>query len=82
MSEATRYTSENYEWILSHLWDDIVDKYGGEYVAVADQKVVSHGPSRVSVEEEARRIHPNKDIDVLPVPRRDDLVHILSAVRL
>lgn len=78
MVEKTR--EEVHRWISDHLWEAAGEKYGGLYVAVVNNEIVAHGQSRVAVEEEARRKHPTAYIAVLPVPRKEDLLHVLGGI--
>lgn len=43
---------DNQEWAFQH-YAELVHNYSSQWIAVADQRVVSHGPNPTKVEEEA-----------------------------
>ena len=63
-------------WIVEH-FSELVTKYAGKYVAVVNETLVAVGTSGKEVEEEARKIEPNKMPSVLRVPREEDMVCLL-----
>jgi len=66
----------NDRWIIDH-FEEIVDRYGGECIAVVNEEVVAVDHSLKRVEEEAKREYPDKEPSVLRVPKKEDLVCIL-----
>jgi len=65
------------EWLARHLYDLAREKFAGEFVAVADRKIVAHGVVALEVEREAKKKCPGEYISVLPIPREEDLIHVL-----
>ena len=63
-------------WIIEH-FSELVTKYAGKYIAVADEKLVAVGESGVEVEAKAREIKPDKIPSVLRVPREEDMACLL-----
>jgi len=68
---------EDDKWITRH-FEELVDKYGGKYVAVVSEQVVAVGDSPKEVDEKARQLYPDKLPSVLLVPKEEDLTCILS----
>jgi len=68
---------EDDKWITQH-FEELVDKYGGKYVAVVSEQVVAVGDSPKEVDEKARQLYPDKLPSVLLVPKEEDLTCILS----
>lgn len=50
------------------------DKYGGKYIAIADDAIITSGKNVRDVWEEAKRRHPNKKISLMKVPEPEMLV--------
>jgi hypothetical protein len=67
---------KNDRWIIDH-FEEIVDKYGGECIAVVNEEIVAIDPSLKRVEEEAEKKYPDKEPSVLRVPKKESLVCIL-----
>ncbi len=63
-------------WIIEH-FSELVTKYAGKYIAVANQKLVAVGESGIEVEAQARKIQPDKMPSVLRVPREEDMACLL-----
>lgn len=68
-------------WISAHL-GDLMKQYAGLYVAVVDEQVAASGPSAKQVEQEAIRKSDVKSPSVVLVPRKGDLVHVLSMLSI
>lgn len=64
------------QWIVEH-FEELVDTYGGSYIAVVDGTVVVVGDDPKDVEDEALRKHPGKKPSVLRVPREEDIICLL-----
>ena len=64
------------QWIHDH-FEELVDKYAGLYVAVANEELVSIGESAGEVEEIAERKYPDIVPSVLRVPHEQDFECLL-----
>lgn len=64
------------KWIYKH-FTELVEKYGGMYVAVANEKVIGVGKSREEVEKISKSRYPDIIPSVLLVPREEDFLCIL-----
>jgi len=64
------------KWVTEH-FEEIVAKYGGKYVAVAEEKVVSSGSNPKEVMEKAKKIVGKKKISLLRVPTEEELICLL-----
>ncbi|MEW6007476.1 MAG: DUF5678 domain-containing protein [bacterium] len=64
------------KWIIEH-FEEIVDNFGGLYIAVVNEEIVASNPSAKMAEEEALGKYPEKRPSVLIVPRKEDLVCVL-----
>ncbi len=60
-------------WIYEH-FSELVEKYPGKYIAVANGELVAVGDSRKEVEEIARKKYPSVTPSVLRVPKEEDLI--------
>lgn len=56
-------------WIVRH-FDELMDRYGGLYIAVVHQRVVATGPSAKLVEQQACRMTGAALPSVIRIPRR------------
>lgn len=63
--------SSDFGWLVSH--PEIGDEFSGEYIAVADTRVVAHGSDLKEVLAEAEKICEDPLIHKVP-PRDRDLV--------
>ena len=63
-------------WIVEH-FSELVTKYAGKYVAVANETLIAVGDSGKEVEDKARAIAPDKMPSVLRVPREEDMTCLL-----
>lgn len=62
-------------WINRH-FDELIEQYGGQYVAVVHQRVVAVGPSAKTVEEKARQLTGAALPSVICIPRRASLTTV------
>ncbi len=63
-------------WIAEH-FEELVNKYGGLYVAVIDDQVVAVGTDAKAVEDESIEKYPNVTPSVLKVPKEEEIVCLL-----
>jgi len=63
-------TMETYSWIRKN-FSKLVNRYGGEYVVIAGNKVFS-GKNPKTLEKEARQKHPAEEIVGMPVPKPEE----------
>lgn len=68
--------TKNQRWIVEH-FEELVDRYGGKYIAVAKQEVVAIGDSPAEVEKKAKDMYPEEDVSVMHVPEKEALSCIL-----
>ena len=64
------------EWIVKH-FEELVEKYGGKFVAVSNEEIVAVGDSSKVVDEIAREKYPDIIPSVIHVPREENLTCIL-----
>lgn len=69
---ATRMTKDQ-KWIHEH-FEDLVEKYAGKYVAVANGELVAVGETAREVETKAREKYSKIIPSVLLVPREEDFI--------
>ncbi len=62
--------SKDFNWFVNAN----LSKYRGQYVAIVDKKVVTHGDNAKEVWENAKRQHPDKIPALTKIPRDDILV--------
>jgi hypothetical protein len=60
----------------------LIEKYEGQYVAVAGARVVAHGPDGRKVYDLARSTHPRSKILLAQVPAKEAMVLWLALVSL
>jgi hypothetical protein len=72
---------KNDRWIAKN-FGDLVDLYGGRYVAVANQEVVAVGARAESVERKARARRAAGGLTVLRVPAAIEIGQEFDPVRL
>jgi len=72
----TTYMTEDHKWIHEH-FEELVEKYAGRYVAIANGELVAVGESREDVESLAREKYPETIPSVLLVPREEDFTCLL-----
>ena len=51
-----------------------LNRYRGEYVAIVDEKVVTHGENAKEVWEKAKKRYPDKNPALAKIPRDDILI--------
>ena len=68
--------TKDQKWIHQH-FSELVGKYGGRYVAVANEELVAVGDSRQEVEIVSKRKYPHITPSVLLVPKEEDFLCIL-----
>ncbi len=64
------------KWIAEH-FEELVEKYGGLYIAVVDGHVVSSGNDPKEVEDESLLKHPDAIPSVLKIPKEEEIVCLL-----
>jgi len=62
-------------WIIRN-FEQLMDRYGGQYIAVVHERVVAAGPSAKQVEEEAHRVTGVDLPSVIRIPRRAEPLHM------
>jgi len=72
----TKYMTKDHKWIHEH-FEELVEKYAGKYVAVANEELIAVGESRKDVEWVARGKYPDITPSVLLVPREEDFTCLL-----
>lgn len=63
-------------WIVDH-FSELVTKYPGKAIAVANEQLVAVGDSEVEVELIAKQKYPDKTPSILTVPREEDMACLL-----
>ncbi|KON27035.1 hypothetical protein AC481_05995 [miscellaneous Crenarchaeota group archaeon SMTZ-80] len=69
----TKYMTQDHKWIHEH-FEELVGKYAGKYVAVANGELVAVGETAGEVDSEARKKYAGIIPSVLLVPREEDFV--------
>ena len=77
---ATRSLTENADWVADH-FEELVDQYGGGYVAVGRGRLLATGKGAADVLRLASREVPEQEVSLFRVPRREDLVCALYLFR-
>lgn len=72
---------KNNRWIAKN-FGDLVDLYGGRYVAVSGERVVAVGAQFESVERKARETEGRGGLSVLRVPAAIEIGQEFDPVRL
>jgi len=62
--------TKNQKWIVKH-FEELVDQYGGKYIAVANEKVVAVGESPAEVKRKAKSLYPEEKVSVMHVPQKE-----------
>lgn len=62
--------SKDFDWFVSA----DLSRYKGEYVAIVDERVVTHGDNAKEVWENAKQQHPDKIPALAKIPRDDILI--------
>lgn len=69
----TAYITEDQKWIHEH-FEELVEKYAGKYVAVANGELVAVGETAGEVDSKAREKYTGVIPSVLLVPREEDFI--------
>lgn len=64
------------KWIAEH-FEELVDKYGGLYIAVVDDHVVASGNDPKEVEDESLSKYPDVIPSVMKVPKEEEIICLL-----
>ncbi|MBE0477852.1 hypothetical protein IBX65_01875, partial [Candidatus Aerophobetes bacterium] len=62
--------TKDQEWIVNH-FEEIVNEYGGKYIAVVKETLVAVGDSPKEVDEIARKKFPGAIPSVMHVPKEE-----------
>ena len=68
--------TKDQKWIHKH-FSELVEKYGGRFVAIAHEELVAVGESREEVEKISKKKYPEIIPSVLLVPKEEDFLCIL-----
>ncbi|MCK4389156.1 MAG: hypothetical protein KAV83_02810 [Desulfobacterales bacterium] len=69
--------TKSQEWITEN-FESLVSKYGGKYIGVLDEEVVSVALTPREVLENAKKAHKEEEgISLLKVPTEEELICIL-----
>ena len=68
--------TKDQEWIVKH-FEELVEKYGGKFIAVSNEEIVAVGDSSKVVDDIAREKYPDVIPSVIYVPREENLTCIL-----
>jgi hypothetical protein len=68
--------TKDQKWIHTH-FSELVEKYGGRYIAVANEELVAVGESREEVEKISKKGYPGIIPSVLLVPKEKDFLCIV-----
>ena len=68
--------NQSKRWIPEH-FEELVDEYGGQYIAVVDDQVVAVGTDPKEVEDESLLKHPDVIPSILKVPKEEEIVCLL-----
>ena len=63
-------------WIVEH-FEELVNKYGGLYIAIRNGRIISTGDDPKKVENEAMSTYIDKKPSILRVPKEEDIVCLL-----
>lgn len=64
-------TSENYDFFLKA----DTSKYKGEWIAIADRKIVAHGERADRVLKEAKKKVKDSEVSIAKIPEHDVVVY-------
>ena len=62
--------SKDFDWFVNA----DLSRYRGEYVAIVDERVVTHGDNAKEVWRNAKRQYPDKSPALAKIPRDDILI--------
>jgi hypothetical protein len=68
--------TKDQEWVVKH-FEELVEKYGGKFVAVSNEEIAAVGDSSKLVDDIAREKYPHIIPSVIHVPREENLTRIL-----
>ena len=68
--------TKDQEWIVRH-FEELVNKYGGKYIAVVNEKMISVGDSPKEVNKGAREEFPGTIPSIMHVPKEEALECLL-----
>lgn len=68
--------SKNWLWITSH-FEYLVAKYGGKYVAVANEKIIAEGNSRKEVKDIVKKKKIEEAPFIMLIPKEESLECLL-----
>ncbi len=68
--------TKDQEWIVKH-FEELVEKYGGKFIAVSNEEIIAVGDSSKVVDDIAREKNPDVIPSVIHVPREENLTCIL-----
>jgi len=75
-SKISKHNISDDKWIKRH-FEELVDKYGGQYLVVAEgEPFIGYDVARLF--KEARRKHPKAIPTCMPIPEPEDFVSILT----
>jgi hypothetical protein len=63
-------TNKDFEWFVQN----DLKRYSGDYVIIADEKVISHGKSLTKLLKEFRAKYPDKTPKIAKIPEEDVLI--------
>lgn len=78
---SARSQPGNTDWIAAH-FEELVDQYGGRYVAVGRGRLVASARQAAEVLRLASREVPEDELSLFKVPRREELVCVLPLSRI
>jgi len=64
------------KWIVEH-FEELVDRYGGKYIAVINEEIVAVGDSPVEVDRKSIEQFPGETPSIMHVPVKEALTCIL-----
>ncbi len=67
-------------WVSQH-FEELVEKYGGSYVAIADERVVAWAKDEEDILAKAKEATGNGQALFMKVPREEEFPYILNTVR-
>lgn len=69
------------EWLKSH-FEEIVDRYARQVIAILDQEIVEVGESIHDVQRKVAEHHPARIPFVFEVPSREEFTCLLSNINM
>lgn len=66
--DQLRRRLRNRGWLSKNL-KEVQASYGGEWVAIVDEKMVAHGSTSAAVKGEVEGKYPMEEMLILPVPK-------------